>query len=298
MNVIMDSKSPRKPRSNTRPLGAVRKNGSATKLPPLYHSANHIDGITGAAMNVPPPRLVVPNPTVTTERVSPHIDKSALTERPSPEDKTKKSDTSENSKSPQNDRENSAKLKAIIEDLKQQLAKTKEAAVIKEKDLKLEILQLQKLVDELKMQIWDKEKIIEQLKEQFMRQEEHYRELYEKECAAHKETRDELTAKVSEMEKIRNEHAKIEEELRRNCEETKAKMQTDLDNLKQKMTSEVAARDEKLAKIKRQMAETLQGNSWERQQQLDELSKELNKAHEEIDVLKMKVRSSNKHSLK
>ncbi|CAG2204224.1 unnamed protein product [Mytilus edulis] len=62
----------------------------------------------------------------------------------------------------------------------------------------------------------------------------------------------------------------------------------DITDLKDK---ELALRDEKLNRLKKQMADALKGNSWERQQQLEELTKELARLQEECDTLRMKLKS-------
>ncbi|GFO15082.1 grip and coiled-coil domain-containing protein 2-like [Plakobranchus ocellatus] len=59
--------------------------------------------------------------------------------------------------------------------------------------------------------------------------------------------------------------------------------------------AQIADRDQKLSRLKSQMADALKGNSWERQQQLEELTKELSRIQEESDLLRMKIKSLSKN---
>ncbi|CAF0973929.1 unnamed protein product [Adineta ricciae] len=52
---------------------------------------------------------------------------------------------------------------------------------------------------------------------------------------------------------------------------------------------ELKARDEKIAFLKKQISESLKDNSWERQQQIEELTKQLKRTHDEYEVLRHKL---------
>nr|KAG5687756.1 hypothetical protein BaRGS_014845 [Batillaria attramentaria] len=66
---------------------------------------------------------------------------------------------------------------------------------------------------------------------------------------------------------------------------------TEMATLKDK---EIADKDQKLNRLKMQMADALKGNSWERQQQLEELTKDLARIQEECDMLRSKLKSLSK----
>lgn len=50
-------------------------------------------------------------------------------------------------------------------------------------------------------------------------------------------------------------------------------------------------KEAKVEQMKKHMANTLKGNSWERQQQLDELHKELQRSHDEQEEIRCKYNS-------
>nr|XP_022344710.1 uncharacterized protein LOC111137529 [Crassostrea virginica] len=87
------------------------------------------------------------------------------------------------------------------------------------------------------------------------------------------------------MEQLRKENKEQAEKLRKELEEKILEITTSKDQ-------EIKIRDEKLTRLKNQMADALKGNSWERQQQLEELTKELSRIQEECDALRMKLKAS------
>ncbi|XP_066553419.1 meiosis-specific nuclear structural protein 1-like [Amia ocellicauda] len=63
-----------------------------------------------------------------------------------------------------------------------------------------------------------------------------------------------------------------------------------ISDLKEEMNSERIRKDENINKLKQQISDILQGNSWERQQQLEELQKEINRLTAETSALKQQLK--------
>ncbi len=62
--------------------------------------------------------------------------------------------------------------------------------------------------------------------------------------------------------------------------------------LKLEHLDEIRIKDEKLANLKKQIALSFKDNSWERQMQIDELSKELKRVQETCEDLKLRLKNS------
>ncbi|XP_014351326.2 uncharacterized protein LOC106705830 [Latimeria chalumnae] len=60
--------------------------------------------------------------------------------------------------------------------------------------------------------------------------------------------------------------------------------------LKKQMNFEISQKNESIAKLKQQISEILKGNSWQRQQQLEELRKDFNRLSEEAQTLQKKLK--------
>ncbi|XP_060105750.1 uncharacterized protein LOC132579411 isoform X2 [Heteronotia binoei] len=59
--------------------------------------------------------------------------------------------------------------------------------------------------------------------------------------------------------------------------------------MKKQNAVDIRNREEKIAKLRQYISDTFQEKSWERQQQMDELRRELNKFTEETHILKIKL---------
>lgn len=70
--------------------------------------------------------------------------------------------------------------------------------------------------------------------------------------------------------------------------------QKELASIKLEHQKELSARDEKLELLKSQLEKTMDEKSWERQKQLDELSRELGRVTEETETLKAALRTKTK----
>jgi hypothetical protein len=52
---------------------------------------------------------------------------------------------------------------------------------------------------------------------------------------------------------------------------------------------ELKIRDDKIVFLKKQISDSLKDNSWERQQQIEELTKQLKRTHDEYEILRQKL---------
>lgn len=164
----------------------------------------------------------------------------------------------------------------------------------RESQQKEEIQRLQKIIEELGQQIEEKDQAIVDLQEQMAHQEQKYKELYSQECVRHEGTRQTLQEMWSDVEKKVALIAQLKDQHQDELQRLSTEMETKLAAERAEKEREISVRDEKLNKLKKQMAEALKGNSWERQQQLDELSKELQRVQEESELLKMRIKAINK----
>ena len=96
----------------------------------------------------------------------------------------------------------------------------------------------------------------------FLPQENHYKTLYEMECGAHAETRVQLIAtqhQLSEKLQYLTELVTRHNSQLQQLESTHNRQQAEL---QARLESQIAIRDGKLNKLKKQMADALMGNSW------------------------------------
>ncbi|BFZ18342.1 hypothetical protein BsWGS_21381 [Bradybaena similaris] len=172
--------------------------------------------------------------------------------------------------------------------------KTIEEGLKREKELKNETELLCRQLEELKVALSRKEEENKQLQNQLETQETQFRAQLSQEKTTHGQTRAFLQ---ETKEKLMMENERIErliEEHRKNIEKHKQESQKHLAETVAGKDSVITDRDQKLARLKTQMADALKGNSWERQQQLDELTKELSRIQEENDVLRRSIKSMKK----
>lgn len=257
----------------TRPLGSVKYTNVLNEKVPKFPQINTAyQGISGNAMSVPPTK-------VTPEKQHKSPRRTTTTAR------------STSSKSDSSGRSDEAAVKKTDEKVSKELKESQS----REKSLKQKIVDLQKIIDELRAQLAEKEKLISDLQAQLNRKEAEYIDELEKEKARHLVTKEELKTAQGQLdqekkasEELRRKHEKEMKELNDRMEKRLIELRTDKDK-------EIAVRDEKLGNLKRQIADALKGNSWERQQQLDELTKELTRISDEADLLRMKLKSYKKN---
>ncbi|XP_071502636.1 uncharacterized protein [Diadema antillarum] len=161
----------------------------------------------------------------------------------------------------------------------------------KEKQYKNKIHNLQKAVEQLRLELRDKEDNATQANLKLQQMEEHYKLLYEEEKSAHEITRQRLSQTQQELEEKESFVEALKGRHEQHVSELKDHFEAQLAGLRSKMEAEIADRDRRLDNLKKQMAGALKENSWERQQQLEELSKELSKMSDEANMLKMKLKA-------
>ncbi|XP_029449566.1 interaptin-like isoform X2 [Rhinatrema bivittatum] len=76
-------------------------------------------------------------------------------------------------------------------------------------------------------------------------------------------------------------------------EDLQTQYQEAVETVKKHSQLEIRQRDDKLAKLKQQIADIFKEKSWEHQQQLEELKKELNRMTDETQMLRMKLKAEN-----
>ncbi|XP_071848280.1 uncharacterized protein [Apostichopus japonicus] len=161
----------------------------------------------------------------------------------------------------------------------------------REKQSKNKIQSLQKIIEQLKQDVKSRDADLASINQKLAEIEEQYKKLYEEEQADHIVTKDKLKGISQELQE-KNEFV---EELKRKHEESmqeiKTRYEEKLKDLQEEKVREVKERDERIEKMKKQMVGFLKDNSWERQQQLEELTKELGKVSEEAMTLKIKLKS-------
>lgn len=248
-------------KGNVRPLGAVKHNTGNDKIPKLPSFSKNVEsnqmknvGVLGNAMNVPP---------------------SKTREEPKQKTQSAKSDSSSSARS----------LDNMVDKKELQEAKARE------KDLLKKIAELQKIIEELKEQIIQKDEIISSLETQLKEQEQSYKDQLEVEIQQHSNTKNSLESIRKELEASKEENNRITKRNEELLNKFKNEMDERLKELTDLKDKEVSLRDEKLNRLKKQMADALKGNSWERQQQLEELTKELSRLQEECDLLRMKLKA-------
>jgi hypothetical protein len=62
-----------------------------------------------------------------------------------------------------------------------------------------------------------------------------------------------------------------------------------MEQMRQEHARELKIRDDKITFLKKQISDSLKDNSWERQQQIEELTKQLKRTHDEYELLRQKL---------
>lgn len=163
-----------------------------------------------------------------------------------------------------------------------------------------EIFKLKKRIEDLELQLKtsqksnkEKEKICEDLSKKLtssLRQESFLVEKMEE------------LQKQNEMLKAENDRCQFkllmnEDDKRQSADKSREEMlnfklekDKELSLLKEDHSKDIRLKDEKLDLLKKQIAGAFKDNSWERQLQIDELSKELKRTQEEYDLVKHKLK--------
>jgi len=269
----MSGPRPRKPR----PLGSLRKFNISKNievlptipklLPEITPDSDRLgEGILGNAMTVPPPSQPM------TSRSRPNTDDRPKSDKKSPKSASSASEVSHD------------KCEKEIKD-----------GLEREKLLKDQVTSLQKQIAELKIALRGSEEEKQTLLSKLDTQEKNYniqlegeRTEHEATCTSLSEAREEVTQAQETINQMRTDHEAALRALREELEQKLAETVASKD-------AEIADKDQKLARLKSQMADALKGNSWERQQQLEELTKELARLQEESEGLRMKIKAISKN---
>ncbi|XP_070204497.1 filamin A-interacting protein 1-like isoform X2 [Littorina saxatilis] len=264
----------------TRPLGSLRHmiapDDTKVQIPKLSISPKNeeeekkeirLAGVQGNAMAVPPPKE--------TSRIEEKRRPTPGTQRePIPPKSASNSSTS------------AVSHEACEKDLKEVLGR--------EKDLKERIAQLQRQVEQLTTKVGEKDQVILAMTTDMETMEENYKQKLEKEKSSHRATRDELDAAQLQIQEGLRQLEALEKESREKMDLIRLDFTRQLNELREAKDKEIADRDQKLNRLKMQMADALKGNSWERQQQLEELTKDLARIQEECDMLRSKLKALSK----
>ncbi|XP_050410281.2 interaptin [Patella vulgata] len=264
-------------RNKPRPLGIMRQSLTGLDKTPhlprlstdtLFHDSKldrNYRGIQGNAMSVPPTYIKdisqTPNRDYSDERRK----------------SSSKSTQSELSKSPD------PLTKRELRD-----------ALNREKDLKQQVTDLLKIIEELRAEIATKDTTISELQDTLQKQESQFKSNLAQEVERHQETKSKLETANQNNKELHLEIEKLKSENEYLLEKIKKEYEKNLTSVIEEKEKEIKIRDDKLVKLKQHMADALKGNSWERQQQLEELTKELAKIQDEADMLRMKIKSVTK----
>ncbi|XP_032881045.1 golgin subfamily A member 6-like protein 22 isoform X2 [Amblyraja radiata] len=170
------------------------------------------------------------------------------------------------------------------------LLRRKQAPMYDQKQLTERISMLEKENAQLKTQLKEKEVTINSINKLMQLKDSEYSQLIKKEQQSHEQTEERLkqaeslaAEKLQILYESRKEFGEKTEHLNKLHEEKLA-------TVIKENASEITCRDEKIRKLKQQVSEVLEGKSWERQQQLHELKKEVIRLTEEASALQKKLK--------
>ncbi|XP_043910981.1 golgin subfamily A member 6-like protein 2 [Protopterus annectens] len=142
----------------------------------------------------------------------------------------------------------------------------------------------------LEAQLMEKEDTIRNLNQSLQNKNTEFVKAVEIEQRRHEETK----CKMKRTETLLMEKAQLLQDTTNNYEETIQKLKKEHEEavaiLKMRSESEINHRDNKITNLKKQISDILKGKSWERQQQLEELRKELENLTEEAQFLQRKLK--------
>ncbi|KAL8561090.1 hypothetical protein ACOMHN_031034 [Nucella lapillus] len=267
----------------TRPLGSLRHmigpDENKVQLPKLITASrtpdeNKLDktysGIQGSAMTLPSPKE--------TSRSEERRRSISLSSH--------RNHSSNNNRPPATPSNEAVSHEACERELREVLGR--------ERELKERVAQLQKQVEQLTAQVTDKDNVIKTLTEGMAALEESYKKQLQEERTSHESTRGELEAAHTELTEALSRLEAQEKESKEKMDLLRLDLTLQMTEMAAAKDKEIADRDQKLNRLKMQMADTLKGNSWERQQQLEELTKDLARVQEECDTLRSKLRNASK----
>ncbi|CAF0918865.1 unnamed protein product [Rotaria sordida] len=157
--------------------------------------------------------------------------------------------------------------------------------------LKRRIEELEKEIAELQKQVKAKDKRVAELTKE--NEELKKRELnYQKQVDEFRLENNRLTnenerlqAEVDRLQAVHNSANDSSAEL----DALREHYERQIEQMRQEHARELKIRDDKIAFLKKQISDSLKDNSWERQQQIEELTKQLKRTHDEYEILRQKL---------
>nr|XP_033794102.1 uncharacterized protein PFB0145c-like isoform X2 [Geotrypetes seraphini] len=153
------------------------------------------------------------------------------------------------------------------------------------------IKELQKEIRQLQGTIKEKDETLSSMVEVIQGKNEEFVKSIEVERSNHEITKEQ----VKECQNIIDEKIQLLNDSTTYYETLMDDLQTQyneaVETVKKHSQLEIRQRDEKLIRLKQQIADMFKEKSWEHQQQLDELRKEMTRMSEEIQVLRIKLKS-------
>ncbi|CAF0738445.1 unnamed protein product [Didymodactylos carnosus] len=158
--------------------------------------------------------------------------------------------------------------------------------------LKRKIEELEKEIIDLQKQIRTKDKKIAELtkENEDLKKTLTYQKQVDDFKLANTQLLDEneqLKAEINRLEMAQKNAAQSNEEV----EALREHYERQLKQMRQEHAKELKQRDDKIEFLKKQIADSLKDNSWERQAQIEVLTKELKRTHEEYELIKHKLLS-------
>ncbi|CAF2429220.1 unnamed protein product [Rotaria sp. Silwood2] len=157
--------------------------------------------------------------------------------------------------------------------------------------LKRRIEELEKEIAELQKQVKTKDKRVAELtkeNEELKKRELNYQKQFEEfrlENDRLTKENEHLQAEVDRLQAVHNSANDSSAEL----DALREHYERQIEQMRQEHARELKTRDDKISFLKKQISDSLKDNSWERQQQIEELTKQLKRTHEEYELLRQKL---------
>ncbi|XP_007890679.1 golgin subfamily A member 6-like protein 22 isoform X1 [Callorhinchus milii] len=239
----------------TQVVGSTKHNSAAPGLYILAEDPSFFNGVTGKAMAIPKTK------SLTTHFTTVKIPKFGISKRNCEGDKPEK--TSKD-----------ATFQVSLDEQNQMLER---------------ICMLEREIVQLKTQLEEKDTSLNNVTKLMQDKISEHAQLVEEEQQSHELTREKLEQSenvVAEKIQLLHDHQK---EYEQSTEDLKELHKVRVATIIKETTSEINCRDEKIAKMKQQISEILKGKSWERQEQLNGMKKELKSVSDEVTVLERKL---------
>ncbi|PAA46505.1 hypothetical protein BOX15_Mlig030673g3 [Macrostomum lignano] len=179
-----------------------------------------------------------------------------------------------------------------LQQREQELLKKLQDAAAREKLLKEQVDKLEKMLGTAQKLLDDERKARQGVEAQLADSSDSgdkYRLLYEEECRAHQAT----AQRIEQLQELhREETARLMQQLdsvKDQLKQTESRHEDELAKLHREHQQALSDRDKRIDNLKRQVAGALGTNSHERQSQIDQLNKELQKMVNEVETLRRRT---------